>query len=127
MEASTFLNLLRSNYFRDIACLGVVKGVSDFGDQHKNEDQVSAYSTALQNTAFALKEWITHRIPRIDWEPNYGLSFILIHRILLTDVDDEPAAELISGYYENFVAWVVRSLDFDLDVVSKKDPNLNVS
>jgi hypothetical protein len=72
MEASAFLNLFQNEYFRDITCLGVVKGVSDFGDGAKDDDQESAYYPALEHTAHALKEWIVHRIPRIDWEPRYG-------------------------------------------------------
>ena len=71
-RASAFLNLFQNEYFRDITCLGVVKGVSDFGDENKDNDQEDAYYLALQNTAQALKEWIIHRIPRIDWEPRYG-------------------------------------------------------
>jgi hypothetical protein len=69
MEASAFLQLCNS--FEKLACLGVVKGVSDFGDEHKKSDNKGAYEGALINTAKALEDWIRHRIPVKSWEEDY--------------------------------------------------------
>lgn len=70
MEASAFLELCQY-YFKDSACLGVVKGVSDFGDEFKGDDP-NAKQKALQNTATALREWTTTRISSIYWETDYS-------------------------------------------------------
>ena len=70
MEASAFLELCQ-HYFKNSACLGVVKGVSDFGDEFKGEDPAVKVK-ALENTAKALREWITTRISRIYWETDYS-------------------------------------------------------
>jgi nucleoside phosphorylase len=67
MEASAFIQLCEHFGGNYVKCLGVVKGVSDFGDSEKGKDE-SAYSEALENTAVALQEWITHRISVITWE-----------------------------------------------------------
>jgi len=67
MEASAFVQLCE-HFGNDYAkCLGIVKGISDFGNSEKGTDE-SAYSEALKNTALALQEWITHRISVINWE-----------------------------------------------------------
>jgi hypothetical protein len=66
MEASAFIQLCE-HFGNDYAkCLGIVKGISDFGNSEKGKDE-SAYTEALQNTALALKEWLTHRIPAVNW------------------------------------------------------------
>jgi len=67
MEASAFIQLCE-HFGNDYAkCLGVVKGISDFGNSEKGKDE-NTYSEALKNTALALQEWITHRIPVVSWE-----------------------------------------------------------
>ena len=69
MEASAFIQLCE-HFGKDHAkCLGVVKGISDFGNSEKGKDE-GAYSEALKNTALGLQEWITHSIPVINWEAN---------------------------------------------------------
>jgi hypothetical protein len=78
MEASAFLQLCQSKYFNhkdnEIHCLGVLKGISDFGDERKDEDQQQegGYNTALKNTAKAISEWIPYHIPGVIWKPRYG-------------------------------------------------------
>jgi hypothetical protein len=72
MEASAFLELCQHS-FKDISCLGVVKGVSDFGDEEKNMNPVDK-DQALERTADALRDWITHRIPTITWEHDYSTA-----------------------------------------------------
>jgi hypothetical protein len=99
MEASAFLDLCQHS-FPNIHCLGIVKGVSDFGDKHKGERQKNPEAEqehndttphavenadakpkvpeptvkvrALRKTALALKAWIVHSIPSITWEPDYS-------------------------------------------------------
>ena len=67
MEASAFIQLC-DHFGNDYAkCLGVVKGISDFGNSEKGKDE-NTYSEALKNTALALQEWITHSIPVVNWE-----------------------------------------------------------
>lgn len=70
MEASAFLELCQ-HFFKNSACLGVVKGVSDFGDEFKG-DEPEAKKKALENTAMALRKWITTRISRIYWDTDYS-------------------------------------------------------
>ncbi|OAA47102.1 Phosphorylase superfamily protein [Metarhizium rileyi] len=91
MEASAFIQLCKYFEPNGPICLGVVKGISDFGDSKKGED-ASAETSALDNTAIAIKEWLTHRIPSAKWE---------------VDESDKPGAKLVSGYYENFVRRVI--------------------
>ena len=67
MEASAFIQLCLHFGSQGPTCLGVVKGISDFGNSQKGKDE-TAYGDALKNTAAALKEWITHQIPAITWE-----------------------------------------------------------
>jgi hypothetical protein len=67
MEASAFIQLCE-HFGNDYAkCLGIVKGISDFGNSEKGKDE-NVYTEALQNTALALKEWLIHRIPALSWE-----------------------------------------------------------
>lgn len=67
MEASGFLQLCEHLASQGLMCLGIVKGVSDFGNADKGKDP-NAYNTSLTNTAEALKTWILHQIPSVDWE-----------------------------------------------------------
>jgi hypothetical protein len=69
VEASAFLKLCE---YAGIKSLGVIKGISDFGDSRKGEDS-AAYEGALSNTAFALREWCVHSIPAVNWQPDDGL------------------------------------------------------
>lgn len=66
MEASAFLQLCTRFEGDQVLSLGVVKGISDFGDLNKGSIQ-TAYPDALKNTAQALQEWIVHRIRAITW------------------------------------------------------------
>lgn len=50
MEASAFLMLCN---FLHTGCLGVFKGVSDFGDTNKGEEE-DVYEEALKETALAV-------------------------------------------------------------------------
>jgi uridine phosphorylase len=70
MEASAFLKLCA---YAGISSLGVVKGISDFGDSEKGKVP-NAYGGALQNTAIALKEWVIHTIPAMNWQLDEGKS-----------------------------------------------------
>ena len=67
MEASAFIQLCEHFGSEYAKCLGVVKGISDFGNSEKGKDE-GAYSEALKNTALGLQEWITHNISVINWE-----------------------------------------------------------
>ena len=81
MEASAFLQLCE-HFGSDMAtCLGVVKGVSDFGNAEKGKDE-SAYTNALVNTAEAIREWVIHRIPKIAWEMDE--SWLPSNRIIIS-------------------------------------------
>jgi hypothetical protein len=66
MEASAFLKLCE---YAGVKSLGVIKGISDFGDFMKGEDP-AAYDEALRNTGFALREWCMHSIPAVNWQPD---------------------------------------------------------
>jgi len=80
-----------------------VKGISDFGDSEKGRVP-DAYEEALKNTAIALKEWVIHTIPAMNW---------------LLDEDDQPGVSLSHGYYNNFVRHVLDSYSQGL-VAQKK-------
>jgi hypothetical protein len=73
MEASAFIQLCQHFGASGPTCLGVLKGISDFGDDRKGEDP-TAYSDALWNTAKAIEEWITYQIPAITWKPDESQS-----------------------------------------------------
>ena len=73
MEASAFFKLCQSSYFSNIHCAGVIKGISDFGDSKKEQDNDDAYEGALQAAARGLREWITHCIPVLNWSPSFGM------------------------------------------------------
>jgi len=68
MEASAFLKICQHV---NVSPLGVIKGVSDFGDAGKGSDP-STYGQALANTGQALKEWILHIIPSVSWHSDEG-------------------------------------------------------
>lgn len=102
MEASAFFQLCE-HYRKEIECLGVVKGVSDFGDKHKGVNPM-VRPQALQKTAEALMEWIKYSIPVVSWEVDYS---------------KEPAAEIAPGYYDNFVRPVLDNIIQGLPVVEK--------
>ncbi|KID82339.1 Phosphorylase superfamily protein [Metarhizium guizhouense ARSEF 977] len=110
MEASAFIQLCKHFEPKGPICLGVVKGVSDFGDSKKGED-ASAYSDALNNTAVAIKDWLTHRIPNTRWE---------------VDESDEPGAKLVSGYYENFVRRVIDNYLEGLPIAYRHRPEVAI-
>ncbi|OCK80316.1 purine and uridine phosphorylase [Lepidopterella palustris CBS 459.81] len=108
MEASAFIQLCE-HFGNDYAkCLGVVKGISDFGNSEKNKDP-TAYSDALKNTARALHEWITHRIRAVNWE---------------VDESNEPGAKIVPGYYKNFVSRVLDNFCQGWDVKLKNDTSV---
>jgi hypothetical protein len=128
MEASAFLKLCTSTYFSQgthkLHCLGVVKGISDFGDERKDEDQQHSggYDTALKNTGAAIGEWLQSRIPAVTWTPSYGMSdagFFVCSMLII--VGHEPAAPLASIYFVNFVQVVCQSIATDLPLSSKTD------
>lgn len=105
MEASAFIQLCE-HFGNDYAkCLGVVKGISDFGNSEKGKDK-NTYSEALKNTALALQEWITRRIPVVNWE---------------VDENREPGAKIVPGYYKNFVSRVLDNFCQGWAVTLKND------
>ena len=66
MEASAFLQLCNHFGHSGLTSLGVIKGVSDFGNARKGHDQ-NAYPDALANAAKALEVWVTYQVPAITW------------------------------------------------------------
>jgi hypothetical protein len=131
MEASAFFQLCQ-HFGTDYAkCLGVVKGISDFGNSEKGKDE-NAYSEALKNTAMALQEWITHRIPVINWEVDESM-LAKIHHSQATDqsltqpLGHEPGAKIVPGYYKNFVSRVLDNFCQGWEVTLKNDPSVVVS
>lgn len=72
MEASAFLKLCQHSQHTDVQSLGVIKGVSDLGDQDKGRDP-TIYELALENTGEALKDWISYWFRSMTWEPNEGM------------------------------------------------------
>jgi nucleoside phosphorylase len=69
MEASAFLKLCE---YMNVSSLGVVKGISDFGDSEKGKDP-AVYDHALRNTAIALRDWVTYSSPALNWHVDEGL------------------------------------------------------
>lgn len=108
MEASAFIQLCE-HFGNDYAkCLGVVKGISDFGNSEKGKDE-NTYSEALKNTALALQKWITHRIPVVNWE---------------VDENQEPGAKIVPGYYKNFVSRVLDNFCQGWAITLKNDTSV---
>jgi len=63
MEASSFLQVCA---FTGVEALGIIKGVSDMGDERKGLGHESHYRPALQNAIEATKsfiQWKLHTIP----------------------------------------------------------------
>lgn len=104
MESSVFLQLCQ--HFHDISCLGIVKGVSDFGDGQKAEDP-SVRGKALRNTASALRHWMEISIPAITWEVDYS---------------NEPAADVVSAYYRDTIKQILDNVTQDLPVFERGHP-----
>jgi hypothetical protein len=132
MEASAFIQLCE-HFGNDYAkCLGIVKGISDFGNSEKGKDE-NAYSKALQNTALALKDWLTYRIPALNWEVNESMLAINpsfpkpLNRSLIWFLGDEPGAKIVPGYYRNFVSRVLDNFCQDWPVTLKNDTSVVVS
>lgn len=110
MEASAFLELCKHFEGDQVISLGVVKGISDYGDPNKGEVP-NAKETALANTAKALQEWITHRIHKIMWT---------------VDESEEPGAKIVPGYYNNFIRRVLDNYLQGWEVTDKADRNLKI-
>jgi hypothetical protein len=55
-------------------CLGVLKGISDFGDEKKDEDQKAqgGYDKALENTGKAIEQWVKSRVPASTLDLKHG-------------------------------------------------------
>ena len=87
MEASAFIQLCGHFGEKIAICLGVVKGISDFGNSHKGRDENTPIE-ALKNTAFALQDWIKYRIPSINWEVDESEWRINTHA--LTSYSSKP-------------------------------------
>ena len=103
MEACAFLKICDHN---DLQSLGIVKGVSDFGDGDKTtmEYRTQVYEEALENTGQAVLEWVKHMFKSMTWEPKEGKSFSHYMSLpTLTAPDDEPGAILCGPYYNNFI------------------------
>lgn len=107
MEASAYLQLCAHFENDQVISLGVIKGISDFGDPTKGSVP-NAYNDALLNTAQAIKEWILHRIRGITWT---------------IDETDEPGAKIVPGYYDNFIRRVLDNVLQGWPVRNKGDPS----
>jgi hypothetical protein len=55
MEASAFIQLCDHFKSNGLTCLGVIKGISDFGDMKKGLDP-TVYGDALEKTADTIEE-----------------------------------------------------------------------
>lgn len=86
MEASAFIQLCDHFGPNGPTCLGVVKGISDFGNSKKGHD-ATARDDALKNTAKALEDWITYHITKITWTPDESTLMIkLAHDIIVVEL-----------------------------------------
>ncbi|KAF1962461.1 purine and uridine phosphorylase [Byssothecium circinans] len=110
MEASAFLELCRHFDGDQVISLGVVKGISDYGDPGKGSVP-NAKEKALENTANALKDWVIHRIPGITWT---------------VDESEEPGAKIVPGYYDNFIRRVLDNYLQGWPVKDKSDRSIEI-
>jgi len=90
MEASAFIQLCHHFGPSGPKCLGVIKGISDFGNEKKGKD-ASVYGDALVNTATALEEWVKYQIPGISWTVDESQYPRLANGVSLRD---PPSASL---------------------------------
>ena len=74
MEAFAFLKLCEHT---NVQSLGVVKGVSDYGDSDKGGDE-TAYDDALAETGKALKRWIRHLLDKVPFTRDEGKSYLFV-------------------------------------------------
>ncbi|KAK4448452.1 nucleoside phosphorylase domain-containing protein [Podospora aff. communis PSN243] len=110
MEASAFIQLCDHFSSSGLTSLGVVKGISDFGNEKKGHD-ANVYPEALANTALAIEEWVTYQIPAITWT---------------VDESGEPGARLVSGYYENFVRRVLDNHNQGIEASLQSDAETKI-
>jgi hypothetical protein len=71
MEVNAFIQLCQHFGASSPTCLGILKEISDFGDDKKGVD-LTAAGDALWNTAKAIEKWITYQVPAITWTPEAG-------------------------------------------------------
>ena len=91
MEASAFLMLCN---FLHIGCLGVVKGVSDFGDANKGEEE-DVYEEALKETALAVQKWSIQHLRTVQWQINEGELFQVLAKNNTSDFEQTLRVEPI--------------------------------
>lgn len=72
MEASAFLKLCQHSEHAGVNSLGVIKGVSDLGDENKPRDSV-VYNDALEATGGVVKDWISFYFRSMTWEPDESM------------------------------------------------------
>lgn len=129
MEASAFLELCKHFEGDQVISLGVVKGISDFGDPNKGTVP-NVKETALENTANALKEWVTHRIRGITWTVDESRQDHSPTHCCSTNslrfIAEEPGAKIVPGYYNNFIRRVLDNYLQGWQVTDKADRDLKV-
>ncbi|KAK0940834.1 hypothetical protein LTR48_005676 [Friedmanniomyces endolithicus] len=101
MEASAFLKLCSHSKHTNVLALGVLKGVSDLGDEDRGKDP-EVYEEALRETGRVLKDWVCNCFSSMTWEPSE---------------EAEPGAKLARTYYTNFVQRVVDALSAGVPVI----------
>jgi len=76
MEASAFIQLCgHFDLQHGPMCLGVVKGVSDYGDANRDGPRKEEdWKRAMINTAVAVRGWIRYRLQSITWERNESMT-----------------------------------------------------
>ncbi|KPI43114.1 uncharacterized protein AB675_1807 [Cyphellophora attinorum] len=93
MEASAFLQVCQVT---GVHAFGVIKGVSDLGDEHKGVGHNNHYRPSLKNAADATKSFVEYKLARLP--PGDA------------NIDGEPGAVVVDGYHTNFISVLVGKL-----------------
>ncbi|KAI1388494.1 uncharacterized protein F4822DRAFT_429113 [Hypoxylon trugodes] len=106
MDAAHILDRVRKTQLRNVGALemeasgvealGIIKGVSDMGDERKGLGHWAHYKPAVRNATEATKSFVKWKLQTtIDEKP---------------DISSEPGVILAMGYVENYILKVVQKL-----------------
>jgi hypothetical protein len=124
IEAGAFLKLCK---YANISSLGIVKGISDFGNDEKGKG-LALYNDALRNSAIALRDWVTNIIPAITWQTDQAAQSQIASKLnSRTQPESGLGAEFSRSYYKNFVSVVLDAYRQGQSVKLKTDPTVRVS
>jgi hypothetical protein len=105
MEASAFLYVCK---LTNVESMGVIKGVSDLGDQNKGEGNDKYLHKALCNTADAIKDWVQFRLKAHSLPPHGNPVSPQLKWTANQEEEREPGALQADSYYNSYIKQVMK-------------------